>query len=264
MCTVVFLRRPDHDWPLILAANRDEMASRPWKPPAQHWPDRAGVIAGIDVLAGGTWLGVNDHGLVSGVLNRKNSLGPDPGLRSRGELPLETLDHADAVAAADALADLDPGAYRSFNLFVADSRDAYWVRNLGPGRTACVEILEVPEGISMLTAWGMNAPESARTRRFLPKFEAARPPDPQSGDWGEWPDLLARRDFEPGAGPSEAMRIVTDRGFGTLCSSLIALARPGADRPGLRWRFASNPAGEAAWQDISFGPAGPQGAGSGG
>ena len=40
MCTVVILRRPGHDWPLLLAGNRDEMKGRPWKPPARHWPDR--------------------------------------------------------------------------------------------------------------------------------------------------------------------------------------------------------------------------------
>jgi hypothetical protein len=256
MCTVVFLRQPDHDWPLILAANRDEMSTRPWKPPARHWPDRAETVAGIDVLAGGTWLGVNDYGVVAGVLNRKDSLGPDPGLRSRGELPLEALEHADAVAAANALADLDPRAYRSFNLFVADSRDAYWLRSLGPGSAGRVEVMEMPEGYSMLTAWGLNAPESARTRRFLPVFEAARTPDPEAGDWGPWPDLLARRDFDTDAGPAEAMRIVTDRGFGTLSSSLIALARPREDLPPARWRFAGIPPGEAVWQDIALGPQG--------
>ena len=54
MCTVVILRRPGHDWPLILATNRDEMTDRPWRPPGRHWPDRAEVTAGRDELAGGT------------------------------------------------------------------------------------------------------------------------------------------------------------------------------------------------------------------
>ena len=58
MCTIVLLRRPGHDWPLILGANRDEMATRPSKPPARHWPDRAEVVAGLDVEAGGSWLGI--------------------------------------------------------------------------------------------------------------------------------------------------------------------------------------------------------------
>ena len=90
------LRRPGTAWPLVLAANRDELASRPARPPARHWPDRAEVVAGLDVQAGGSWLGINDHGVVAGVLNRTGTLGPAAGKRSRGELVLEALDHADA------------------------------------------------------------------------------------------------------------------------------------------------------------------------
>src|ERR671932_1766584 len=116
MCTVVLLRRPGHRWPLILAANRDEMIGRPAKPPGRHWPDRADVVAGLDELAGGSWLGLNDSGVVAGVLNRHGTLGPAEGRRSRGELVLEALDHADAAEAAEALAALEPRAYRPFNL----------------------------------------------------------------------------------------------------------------------------------------------------
>jgi uncharacterized protein with NRDE domain len=137
MCTLVILRRPGHDWPLILAANRDEMIDRPWQPPARHWPDRPQVLAGLDELAGGTWLGLNDDGVVAAVLNRRGSLGPEDGMRSRGELVLEALDHAEAEAAAGALMHLDPRAYRSFNLVIADAENCYWLRNRGvegPGR----------------------------------------------------------------------------------------------------------------------------------
>ena len=59
MCTVVILRRPGHDWPILLAANRDEMVDRPWQPPARHWPDRKNIRAGIDELAGGTFTVTN-------------------------------------------------------------------------------------------------------------------------------------------------------------------------------------------------------------
>ena len=86
MCTLVILRRPAHDWPVLIAANRDEMRDRPWRPPARHWPDRPEVVAGLDELAGGSWLGINDHGVVAGILNRVGSLGPAPNKRSRGEL----------------------------------------------------------------------------------------------------------------------------------------------------------------------------------
>ena len=100
MCSVILLRRPDATWPLILGANRDEMAGRPWKAPARHWPDRPNVIAGLDELAGGSWLGMNDEGVVAAVLNRMGTLGPEAGKRSRGELVLDALDFADAAEAA--------------------------------------------------------------------------------------------------------------------------------------------------------------------
>ena len=46
MCSVVIDYRPDAAWPVILAANRDEMLARPWDPPGRHWPDRPNVVAG--------------------------------------------------------------------------------------------------------------------------------------------------------------------------------------------------------------------------
>src|SRR6476659_3255713 len=57
MCTLVILRRPGHRWPVLIGANRDEMIDRPWEPPGRHWPDRPEVVAGLDRLAGGSWLG---------------------------------------------------------------------------------------------------------------------------------------------------------------------------------------------------------------
>ena len=258
MCTVVLLRRPQAPWPLLLAANRDELRSRPWRPPARHWPDRPEVVGGLDVQAGGTWLGVNDDGLVAAVLNRVGSLGPAVGKRSRGELVLEALDHADAAAAAKALADLNPDAYRPFNLLVADARDAFWLRHAGglpnfgyrtrsgtwqevdtpwlpregdwetggKGKAALgsppIECRPVPEGFSIITARDLNDPTSARVHHYLPQFEHASSPDPGADDWSAWIELLGRR-AAPGADPGDAMTIVTDGDFGTVCSSLVAL-----------------------------------------
>ena len=121
MCTVVILRRPGHDWPVLLAANRDEMRGRSWSPPARHWPDRPKTRAGLDHEAGGSWLGVNDHGVAVAILNRRGSLGTAAGKRSRGDLVLRGLD---ARSARDAMADLsslDAGDYRSFNMAVVDA-----------------------------------------------------------------------------------------------------------------------------------------------
>lgn len=257
MCTVILLRRPGSAWPLLLAANRDELRSRPWRPPARHWPDRPEVVAGLDVLAGGSWLGINDHGVVAAVLNRVGTLGPAAGKRSRGELVLEALDHAEAAAAARALSDLDPDAYRPFNLLVADARDAFWLRhagglpmfgyrtpsgawqevetvrmpNFGPKpkheiRSPPVECRPVPEGISMITARDLNDPNSLRLRHFLPLFERARPPDPPADDWSVWIELIGRT-HGADDDPTNAMTIVTGSDYGTVCSSLVALPATG-------------------------------------
>jgi hypothetical protein len=255
MCTVVVLRRPAHAWPLILAANRDEMLSRPWRPPARHWPDRSEVVAGIDLLAGGTWLGLNDHGVVAGVLNRHGSLGPDERLRTRGELVLEALDHADAGEAARALAALDGASYRSFNMVIADNRDAYWIKSRGAEARGLVEVSAIPPGLSMLTSRDLNDPESARIRLYLPRFERAAAPDPGAGDWAGWEALLASREHAPGAGPPDAMTIVTDTGFGTVSGSLIAL--PSAEHPERPpiWRFAPGRPDQAGYAEVDLGTA---------
>ncbi len=262
MCTVVILRRPGHDWPLIFAANRDEMTGRPWLPPARHWPDRKEAVAGRDRLAGGTWLGLNDWGVIAGVLNRPGSLGPDPELRSRGELPLDALDHAEARAAAEALGSIDPTSYRTFNLVIADAREAFWLSSPGGGEP--VHLAPVPEGLSMITAHDLNDPASARIRRFKPLFENARPPDPETGDWAEWQALMGNRESErppdpdndPENEPGDGMTIATGEGFATQSSSLLALPDPasamddGAVKP--VWLFAPGPPDRTAYGAVDL------------
>jgi uncharacterized protein with NRDE domain len=235
MCTLVILRRPGHAWPLLFAANRDEMLDRPWQPPARHWSDRPDVVAGRDELAGGTWLGVNDHGVGAAVLNRLGSLGPTTDKRSRGELVLEALDHADASAAADALADLDGAAYRSFNLVVADNCDAFWLRSTG---TESLDVTPLPTGLSMITSGELNDTGSPRISNFFRQFRDASPPDIEADDWSAWEALLASRLYDAADGPNEAMCIVTDHGYGTVSSSLIALPSPAYTELGYVWRFA--------------------------
>jgi uncharacterized protein with NRDE domain len=246
MCTLVILRRPGHDWPLLLAANRDEMAGRLWKPPARHWPDRDEVVGGIDLESGGSWLARNDHGVVAAILNRPGTLGPAPGKRTRGELVLDALDHADAGAAAVALADLDPGAYRPFNLVLADNSSAWWLAAREHARAIVVE--RIPEGLSMLTAHDMNDTDSSRIARYLPLFRAAAEPDPKEGDWSAWQALLACHDTNDDY--FGAMNIVTDRGFGTLSSSLIALPSPEAGDPRGRWLFANGRPGDVGYEEV--------------
>jgi Transport and Golgi organisation 2 len=252
MCTVVILRRKSHRWPVLIAANRDEMLDRPWSPPGRHWPDRPDVVAGRDELAGGTWLGMNAEGMVAAVMNRPGSLGPAADKRSRGELVLEALDHAAADDAAEALSQIDPQAYRPFNLIVADAQAAVWLRSdpdAGPDR---VEAFALPEGLSMLTAHDRNDLHSDRIRTYLPRFEAASVPDPDTGDWSGWERLLASREMGEVGGEPSAMNIVTDFGFGTVSSALIALPAPEADDARPIWRFAAGRPDEAPFEAVAL------------
>jgi uncharacterized protein with NRDE domain len=230
MCTVVIDREPGREWPLLLAANRDEMADRPWLPPGRHWPSRPEVVAGMDELAGGSWLGLNDWGVVACVLNRKGTLGPLPGLRSRGELVLDALDVADARDAAEYLADIDPLAYRPFNMVVADNRDAYWIRHANREDPQSVQVRPLPPGLSMVTAFDLDDETDPRIRAFLPRFREAVRPEPDRGveGWASWTRLMASRTHDVDKGPSSAMCFKTDTGFGTVSSALVAL--PSMDR----------------------------------
>ncbi|TAL04802.1 MAG: hypothetical protein EPO08_00350 [Rhodospirillaceae bacterium] len=244
MCTVVILRRPNTPWPILLGANRDEMLARPWHPPARHWPDRPDVVAGLDDLAGGSWMGINDDGVVACILNRHGTLGPTPDKRSRGELVLEALDHADAREAAQALARIDPNAYRPFNLVIADNRDAWWLAltAIGQETGAGVRVEPIPEGLSMFTAGDRNDPHEPRIAAHLPRFMAAPAPAPETGSWEGWQTLLGAG-TPVNADPVAAMSFRTETGYGTSSSSLVALpsvaASHGQNRKRPIWLFAA-------------------------
>ena len=240
MCTVVVLIRPGHAWPLVLAANRDERLDRAWDPPAAWWPDRPGVIAGRDRTAGGTWMGINRHGVAAAVLNRPGSLGPAPGKRSRGELPLIALDETTAATAAHAIAALDAGHWRSFNLVLADAAGAVFVRGPGQGRP---QVQPLAPGLHMVTAHDPDDPDSPRVARHLPRFAAASPPDPVAG-WQAWQALLADQGGEPG----EQLNVVPRGGFGTVCASLLALPAGGTPI----WLFAAGSPDAAPFHPVQL------------
>lgn len=238
MCTVVVLIRPGHAWPLILAANRDEMLDRAWDPPAAHWPERPGVVGGRDRTAGGTWMALNRQGVIATVLNRPGSLGPRPGKCSRGELPLMALEHATAAKAAAAMAGLEAAAYRRFNMVIADRAETHFVRGLGEGRP---EAIALKPGLHMITAHDPDSRDSPRVARHLPRLTAAPPPDPPD-EWTAWTAILADR-----SGPPESqLNIVPRAGFGTVCSSLAALGAQGQ----AIWLFAPGPPDRAAFAPV--------------
>jgi hypothetical protein len=218
MCTVVTLFRPDHAWPVFLAANRDERIDRAWDPPDYWWPDVPDAIGGRDRTAGGTWMGVNSHGITAAVLNRPGSLGPANGKRSRGELPLIALAEATLEAAVRAITRQNAGQWRGFNLVIADRRGAMFIRGAGHGRPTAHAL---PPGVSMITAHDPNDLDSPRVARHLARFQAANPPTPD--DWEDWRAILSDRSGTAG----EQINVEARGGFGTVCSSVLAIPAAG-------------------------------------
>jgi hypothetical protein len=180
------------------------------------------------------------------VLNRHGSLGPARGQRSRGELVLEALDHADAAAAAEALSDLDPEAYRTFNLIIADESHGFWLRHAGGPR---VEAKPLKDGLSMIAAGDLDELTTRRLELALPAFRAWPTPDPDNEDWSGWQSLLGSTRAPPNEPATAAMRFRTD-GYGTVSSAVIALpARDGSDRRPV-FRFAEWLPNPSPWHDV--------------
>lgn len=193
-------------------------------------------------------MGVNDHGLACVVMNRAKSLGPDPDKRSRGELVLEALDHAETAEAVRALSQLNPDAYRPFNLFVGDPRQAYWIRNA----EGTIDAEEIPSGLHMLTSLELNDESDPRIRHYLPLFRKAAHPYPDTADWDEWRELLASHDHPSGEGRAASMCFRLQTGLSTLSSSLIALPLyPGiGSRP--VWLFSPGPPDRVAFEPVDM------------
>src|SRR5918997_5633669 len=104
MCLLVFASRLGAELPLAVGANRDEQLERPAVPLEVLQAVGPRVLGGRDLLAGGTWLAVNEHGVVAGITNRPLvEQGRDASKRSRGELPLALASASTARAAVDAL-----------------------------------------------------------------------------------------------------------------------------------------------------------------
>src|SRR5262249_30920233 len=103
-------------------------------------------------------------------------------------------------------------------------------------------VAPVPEGLSLLTAHDLNDDSSPRQKAQWPRFGAAPAPDPATGDFAAWEALLAD-ETAVGGHPEAAMRFMTERGFATTWSAIVALPKPGAARRGNRarpiFRFAA-------------------------
>src|SRR5690242_17728129 len=167
MCTLAIYFKLFPAYPVVVAANRDEYLARAALPPVML-ADAPQIVGGKDLVAGGTWLGINQYGVIAGVLNRRRSdnIENDPGLRSRGLLCREALGHETAAEAASFVARQRGADYNPFNLLIA-SRDATFVAY---NRLGTIEIVELEVGLHLLTNLDVNDFECPRISRARSHF----------------------------------------------------------------------------------------------
>jgi uncharacterized protein with NRDE domain len=167
MCTLAIYFKALVDYPVVVAANRDEYLARPALPPTTLC-ETPHIVGGKDLRASGTWLGINEHGIVAGLLNRRNGgLENDPNLRSRGLLCLDALRFATAAQAAEFVAAESGRDYNPFNLLIASRKEAFVAYN----RWSQIELVGLTPGVHLLTNLDVDDFECPRISRSRKHFE---------------------------------------------------------------------------------------------
>ena len=136
MCLILVGWRTHPRFPLVVAANRDEFHARA-AAPAGFWPHQPRVLAGRDLQAGGTWLGVARNGRFASVTNYRGGHDPDAA-ESRGALVTAFLLSSESSSSFVSKTDTKKSGYSGFNLLVADREELWWMSNRdgGPRRLA--------------------------------------------------------------------------------------------------------------------------------
>jgi len=230
VCTLTLAWRAFEDAPVVVAANRDELLDRDSEPPAVVDGDPS-FVAPRDAVAGGTWIGYNEHGVFVGLTNRWVDV-PDGGERSRGLLVRDALRAESAVDARETIEDaVAADTYDGFHLVVAergeDDPRAYFfewdgalnVRRLTPGVHVVVNVgidgeFVEPEWRPEVGAIQAHNAQQVRTELDSRKWDSA----------STWLDrakgVLGTHEY--GVCVHES-----DRDFGTRSSSLITLSADG-------------------------------------
>jgi uncharacterized protein with NRDE domain len=243
VCTVVTYLAPHSDLPLLVAANRDEFLSRPTAG-SQFLQDPYCLVAGVDLIAGGSWLGINEYGLVVAILNRRTGEARDPSKRSRGELCLGALRFPLLDQAKAWLHSLPPQQFNPCTLFLARASEGAWVTaNLSDHW----EEIRLTPGLHVLTNRPFQDVECQRRARAFRRFAALLPQVEQG-----WNDSLLSalraaladhgEDTGSVADGGEENLCVHWNGYGTRSASVLAVfAERGQPHHALLWVTSGPP-----------------------
>ncbi|MDO4587713.1 MAG: NRDE family protein [Planctomycetia bacterium] len=225
------------DSPILIALNREESYDRPFLPPRIQ-SGRPRVVCGIDRKAGGTWAGVNQHGMFVAVLNcPKRNVVYDP--RSRGLLCKELLSCRTADEAIErAVHELETGCYAGGNYLCVDLHSAGVVYG---GNEIDVQLLK--PGLHLLSSSRMDDREDPRqeyVRRLLTLHQlntAVAFLATASGTFSRKPDSSGKRGI-----------VVCEPDYGTVCSMLVSLTERTQKSI---MQFANGSPAEKTYEDVS-------------
>lgn len=225
MCLLVFAWRAWPDHRLVLAANRDEAHRRP-AAPAAFWNDAPQLLAGRDLEAGGTWLGLTTHGRIAALTNIRERASTPAGAPSRGTLVSEFLLGDDTPEHFLTRLRDDGTAYAGFNLIFGDLDGLYYFANRGERSGA------LAPGVYALSNHLLDTPWH-KVQRVRERFERLRAhgtgPDPEAlfallrdttpAPDAELPDTALPRDVER----SVSAPFVIGQTYGTRSSTCVLI-----------------------------------------
>lgn len=232
VCLVLVAWQVRRDFPLVVAANRDEFHARRTAG-AGFWPDHPSVLAGRDLEAGGTWLGVSRDGAggykFAALTNYRDPARHRPDAPSRGRLVADFLAGDRCIDAY--LDDLNPAEYNGFNLLLGDGRRLVASGNVGTERHPLAPGIYGLSNALLDTPWpkvgaGKTALEAALSRlpdetglwRLL-RDDTIHPDDalPATGIPLEWERLLSAAFIRGSDYGTRGSTVVTVGAEGTAC-----------------------------------------------
>lgn len=231
MCLVIAYSRAVAAAPLLIAANRDELRTRPAIAMDVLRDRGPRILGGRDLLANGTWLAVNEWGVVAALTNDPSTLGSrDPARRSRGEIPLMLAGHRTAREAIDEFhRTVRRDAYNPCFVLVGDR---FTLHYLAFGEGAHSSPVELPPGVHVLE----NLPLEARSRKVDLVRHGLPRPDDRRLLHGLWNSLLSRA-VPSGAQDASGRPLASEAAYvemgayGTRWSGIVAV--PISRRPRL-------------------------------